>query len=262
MMNSDYPTVLTISGHDPTGGAGIQADIETITSLGCHACSIITALTVQDTRNVSKIIPQSPKDLSDQFHRLAADIQIDVIKIGLLGSLDAAIAVHDILSENNDLTVVLDPVLAAGDGSQLSDKELIDAIKSLLIPATTVLTPNSLEAHRLIPNAVDLRDCGLSLLLLGCDYVLITGAHENSLMVTNTLFGDSQTLGSLSWERLPYSYHGSGCTLAASIAAMIAQGLTPTAAVKNAQEFTWNALKSGFKPGKGQYIPNRLFRIR
>jgi hydroxymethylpyrimidine/phosphomethylpyrimidine kinase len=129
-----------------------------------------------------------------------------------------------------------------------------------LLPYTTVLTPNSEEARRLT-GLVDLMECGLSLLEKSCEYVLITGAHETTPEVNNQLFHDGRCYETYSWNRLPYSYHGSGCTLAASIAALLAQGLDSLQAITEAQEYTWNSLASAYQPGKGQYIPNRLFWV-
>ena len=127
-----------------------------------------------------------------------------------------------------------------------------------MLPCTTVLTPNSDEVRRLT-GLKDLTECGISLLEQGCAYVLITGSHEDTPEVSNRLFHDGNCIETYAWNRLPHSYHGSGCTLAASIAALLAQGLDVLDAISEAQEFTWNALQAGFKPGKGQHIPNRFF---
>jgi hydroxymethylpyrimidine/phosphomethylpyrimidine kinase len=260
MPSPSRPVVLCFSGHDPSGGAGIQADIETIASHQCHAASVITALTEQDTKNVTKLIPQNPDDMVSQANTLLADIPIKVIKIGLLGHPETALAVHRIIQQHPNIPVILDPILAAGGGMDLSGDSLINTVRNFLLPNSTVLTPNSDEARRLT-GLDDLTDCGLSLLAQGCDYVLITGTHESSPEVSNRLFHNGKCIETYTWTRLPYSYHGSGCTLAASIAALMAQGLDALDAITEAQEFTWNALQAGFKPGKGQHIPNRLFWV-
>jgi hydroxymethylpyrimidine/phosphomethylpyrimidine kinase len=253
-------TVLSFSGHDPSGGAGVQADIETISGHQCHSVSIITALTEQDTQNVTKLIPQDPDHIVSQAKFLLADIPVRAIKIGLLGHPETALAVHSILQQHPNIPVVFDPVLAAGGGTDLSSKDLIKTIRDFLLPCTTVLTPNSDEARRLT-GLKNLTECGLDLLQQGCDYVLITGTHESTPEVSNQLFHDGKCIETYAWNRLPYSYHGSGCTLAASIAALLAQGLDVMDAINEAQEFTWNALQAGFQPGKGQHIPNRLFWV-
>jgi len=250
--------VLCFSGHDPSGGAGIQADIEAIISHRCHATSIITALTEQDSRNVKKLIPQRPEDILSQAETLLADFKISAFKIGLIGDAGVAKAIAQILRQYPNIPVVLDPVLAAGGGTRLASQQLIDAIVEQLLPLTTVLTPNSEEARRLA-RQTDLMACGHGLQAQGADYVLITGSHEASDLVHNQLFMPDNLRETFNWERLPHSYHGSGCTLASTIAALLAQGLDVFTAVSEAQEFTWQALADAYQPGQGQHNPNRLF---
>lgn len=257
-MNHNRPVVLSFSGHDPSGGAGVQADIETIVSHQCHATSVITALTEQDTHNVKKLIPQRPDDIIAQAQTLLNDIAVDVFKIGLIGHYETAIAINSVLRQYPHIPVVLDPVLAAGGGTDLSSQQLLVTMVDLLLPCTTVLTPNSEEARKLT-GLTDLHECGLKLLELGCDTVLITGTHESTPSVSNQLFHDGRCWETYTWDRLPDSYHGSGCTLAASIAALMAHGLKPLPAVMEAQEYTWNALHAAYVTGKGQHNPNRFF---
>ncbi len=254
------PAVLSFSGHDPSGGAGVQADIETLVSHQCHAVNVITALTEQDTSNISNLIPQDPENIVSQALTLLADIPVKAIKIGLLGHPDIIESIQSILKQHPDIPVIFDPVLAAGGGADLSNDQLITLINELLLPLTTVLTPNSIEARRLT-GLHDLKECGIALLEKGCDYVLITGTHEDSSEVNNQLFHNGQCIETYSWNRLPHSYHGSGCTLAASIAGLIAQGLDVIDAIGEAQEYTWNALANAYQPGKGQHIPNRFFWV-
>lgn len=257
---SDRPIVLCFSGHDPSGGAGVQADIETIVSHQCHAASVITALTEQDSRNVKKLIPQQPGEIVRQAETLLADFSVAAIKIGLIGHHETAAAIHQILSRHPRIPVVLDPVLAAGGGTAMADQDLLDAIIDLLLPLTTVLTPNSDEARRLAKQQ-DLNDCGHSLQIQGAEYVLITGSHEASDLVHNRLFMPEGKTETFNWERLPHSYHGSGCTLASAIAALLAQGLDAFTAIAEAQEFTWQSLAAAYRSGQGQHNPNRLFWV-
>ena len=252
------PVVLSFSGHDPSGGAGVQADIETIISHQCHACSVITALTEQDSSNVKKLIPQKPQDIIDQAHTVLNDYKVKAIKIGLIGHPETASAIQSILIQYPHIPVILDPVLAAGGGTSLANEQLIDIIIERLLPLTTILTPNSEEA-RLLAKKTDLSDCGQVLLDKGSEYVLITGTHEQSTTVNNQLFQTNDKTETFSWDRLKENYHGSGCTLASSIAALIAHGLDPFTAISEAQEYTWNALASAYHPGRGQFNPNRLF---
>lgn len=257
-MNPTRPVVLCFSGHDPSGGAGVQADIETIISHRCHAASVITALTEQDSRNVKKLLPQQADDIISQAETLLNDFNVAAIKIGLIGHQDSALAICHILQKCPGIPVVLDPVLAAGGGTDMAGQALITTVLEKLLPLTTVLTPNSEEARRLA-GVDDLTDCGRLLQAKGAQNVLITGTHEGSELVHNRLFMPDNLSETFNWERLPYSYHGSGCTLASAIAALLAQGLDIFTAVNEAQEFTWQALAAAYQPGQGQHNPNRLF---
>jgi hydroxymethylpyrimidine/phosphomethylpyrimidine kinase len=257
-QNRARPVVFSFSGHDPSGGAGIQADIETVASHHCHSVGVVTALTEQDTRNVKKLIPQKPEDIISQAETLLDDLAVAVFKIGLIGHHDTACALATVLKQHPNIPVVLDPILAAGGGTSLANDDLIKAVIDLLLPQTTVLTPNSEEARKLT-GLTDLTECGLKLLELGCQFVLITGTHEDTTVVSNLLFHDSRLWETYHWDRLPASYHGSGCTLASSIAALMAQGLAALPAIEEAQEYVWNSLQDGFQPGSGQHIPNRFF---
>lgn len=253
------PVVLVFGGNDPTGGAGIQADIEATLSMGCHAAPVITAITVQDTANVMRFETVEPGILIEQARAVLEDMPVSCFKIGMVGSVELAEAIHSILVDYQNIPVVLDPVLRAGGGTSLADEELADAMVELLFPFVTVLTPNSHEARLLAPEADNLDACAQELLETGCEFVLITGTHENTPMVINHLYANHQLLESFQWERLPHSYHGSGCTLASSIAGLLAQGLEPFSAIHEAQEYTWESLKNGYRVGMGQFIPNRLF---
>ncbi|MDX1656289.1 MAG: hydroxymethylpyrimidine/phosphomethylpyrimidine kinase [Candidatus Competibacteraceae bacterium] len=253
------PVVMALAGNDPSGGAGLQADIEAIVSMGCHAAPVVTTLTVQDTRDIKEILPLTPGFIAAQARAVLEDMPVAAIKIGLIGSVEGVEAIHTLLIDYPDIPVVLDPVLASGGGTELADQEIIEALRTLLLPQTTVLTPNGQEARRLAPEADTLDACAMALLERGCRYVLITGAHENTPQVINRLYGNERLLETTAWERLPGSYHGSGCTLASAIAGLIAQGQEMASAIQQAQEYTWEALRGGYRIGMGQHIPNRLF---
>ena len=263
------PIVLSFAANDPTGGAGIQADMLTIASMGCHPSSIVTAITVQDTTGVEDVMPLDPEWVSDQARLVLEDMPIHAFKIGLLGSVEIIAAIAEIVSDYPQIPLVMDPVLTSGRGDELANEEMIDAMYELLLPQVTILTPNSLEARHLAQqendsneSKLDLSLCADRLLQVGCEYVLVTGTHENTTQVTNTLYGSNGIVRSDVWERLNYTYHGSGCTLASAIAASLANGLSVIESVIEAQNYTWHALRAGFRPGMGQYIPNRLFWIR
>ena len=256
-MPNPPPVVLCFSGHDPTGGAGLQADIETLSLLGCRPCTVVTALTAQDTTNVSAILPQDKADFLQQARLVIADLPVSAVKIGLLGSSAIALAVTGLLTgELAGVPVVLDPVLAAGGGKALAREDLISIIQNQLLPLTFVATPNIPEARQLAGGRVSPADCAAALLRLGCQQVLITGTHDTGGAVVNRLYGP-QGMRSWEWPRLPHEYHGSGCTLASALAAGLAKGLTIEEACFQAQQFTWKALQTGFRLGKGQWLPNR-----
>ncbi len=259
-MSIYLPIVLSFSGHDPCGGAGVQADIETIRSHHCHSCSVITALTEQDSHNVKQIIPQAAENIVRQAQTVLADLPVAVIKIGLIGHADTALAIVQILQQYPHIPVVLDPILAAGGGKALADEHLTDIIAQQLTPLTTVLTPNSLEARRL-SGRQSLAECGAALLTQGAKHVLITGAHEDSAQVQNHLYNADGTTQTYHWDRLPGHYHGSGCTLASAVAALLALGLDAETAIHEAQDFTWQALEVAYRTGSGQLNPNRLFWV-
>jgi hydroxymethylpyrimidine/phosphomethylpyrimidine kinase len=187
---------------------------------------------------------------------------VNAFKLGLLTSTEMVEAVHSVLQDYPNIPVVIDPVLASGNGSVLSDDDIVAAMTELLLPQATVLTPNSLEARTLAPSADTLDACAMAILEHGVEFVLITGAHENTPTVKNTLYANHRVMETFTWDRLEGSFHGSGCTLAASIAGLLAQGLEPFTAIHEAQEYTWQALAEGYRIGMGQQIPNRLFWAR
>ena len=266
-MPSPPPIVLTFAASDPTGGAGLQADLLTLASMGCHPLSVVTALTVQDTRGVEGMLAIEAEWVADQARRLLEDMPVAAFKLGVLGSAENVTVVAEIVSDYPDVPVILDPVLASGRGDALANEDLVDALRELLVPQASVLTPNSIEARRLAEMDDDVEEPGLEesaqrLLALGCEYVLVTGTHEATVDVVNRLYGHEGMVREDRWQRLPGSYHGSGCTLASAIAAAIANGLETPEAVREAQEYTWQALAGGFRPGMGQLLPDRFFWAR
>jgi hydroxymethylpyrimidine/phosphomethylpyrimidine kinase len=241
----------------------------TLASMGCHPVSVVTAITVQDTMGVDGMLPIDGEWVSDQARCILEDMPVAAFKIGVLGSLEAVAAVAEVVSDYPEIPLILDPVLASGRGDELASEDMLAAIRELLIPQTTIVTPNSLEARRLAAEDVDdgednpdLAECARRILASGCEYVLITGTHENTPEVVNTLYGKSGVVRTDNWPRLSGSYHGSGCTLASAIAAMLANGLDLPEAVREAQEYTWQTLRRAYRPGMGQFLPDRLFWAR
>lgn len=257
------PIVLAFAATDPSGGAGLQADVLTLASMGCHPLSVVTAVTIQDTMGVEAVMALDAEWIADQARCVLEDMPVAAFKVGMLGSIENIAAIAEVVSDYPEIPLILDPVLASGRGDELVTDEMVSALRELLVPQSTIITPNSIEARRLAQEEgeedIDLAECARRLLATGCEYVLITGTHENTTQVINTLYGQDGVVRSDSWERLPGSYHGSGCTLASAIAATIANGLSISDAVQDAQEYTWQTLKAAFRPGMGQHIPDRLF---
>ena len=260
------PAVLTFAASDPTSGAGIQADLLALASMGCYPLSVITAITVQDTAGVESFLPIDPDWVADQARCLLEDMPVAAFKMGMLGSTEIVTMVAEVVSDYPDVPLVLDPVLASGRGDEFAGEDMILAIRELLVPQSTVITPNIPELRRLAGEEdneeAGLAECAQKLLDSGCEYVLVTGTHDSTPEVVNTLYHRGGVLRSDSWQRLPGSYHGSGCTLAAALAANLARGLDIGDAVYEAQDYTWQALSHAFRPGMGQYLPDRFFWAR
>lgn len=285
------PIVLAFAGTDPTGGAGIQADLLTLASMGCHALTVVTVVTVQDTAGVEGVLAMDSDWVVDQARLVLEDMPVVAFKVGLVGSVENIAAIAEVVADYPDIPLILDPVLASGRGDELASEDMISALCELLLPQTTIITPNSQEARRLARaqrlhesdddsddggegkdgerdggdepvDDPDLDECARRILKLGCEYVLITGTHENTPQVINTLYNEQGVVRTDTWERLPGTYHGSGCTLASAIAAMLANGLDIPQAVREAQEYTWQSLAAGFRPGMGQLLPDRFFWAR
>jgi len=256
------PAVLVFAGLDPTGGAGIQADIEAIGAMGGHALPVATAITAQDTRDVKSCTALSAVSIIEQARAVLGDIKVDAFKVGLTGSIEAIAAIHTILKGYEGIPVVIDPVCASGAGTPLTDDEQIDAMVSLLLPLATVITPNTIEARLLTPEADSLNAAAQELLSYGPEFVLLTGTHDASPTIVHRLYADRRLVQSFPCERLPGSYHGSGCTLSSAIAALLGHGLEPLAAIGEALDYTLGTLRHATPMGKGQLIPHRLFRSR
>lgn len=259
------PVVLTFAASDPTSGAGLQADLLALASMGCYPLSVVTALTVQDTAGVESVLPIDPDWVADQARCVLEDMPVAAFKMGVLGSTEIVTLVAEVVSDYPDIPLVLDPVLASGRGDEFASEDMIIAIRELLVPQSTVVTPNIPELRRLAEDDegdMELSECAQHLLDAGCEYVLVTGTHDSTAEVVNTLYHRGGVLRSDTWRRLPGSFHGSGCTLAAALAANLARGLDIADAVYEAQDYTWQALSRAYRPGMGQHIPDRLFWAR
>lgn len=253
---SPAPSVLFIGGHDPTGGAGIQADIEAAIAHQCRAYALVTCLTAQDSHNVHAIYAQQAEHFRAQATALLNDITPDWIKLGMIGDIGLAQEITHLVRQIKK-PVVFDPVLAAGGGHALASDVLIDQFRQHILPLTDLLTPNRAEARRLTGQH-DLQAAVADLLACGCHYVLLTGADESQGgQVINTLYGAGDARH-FTWPKLPHVYHGSGCTLASACACQLAHGAPIEEAVYTAQAFTWRSLRDAEQTGSGQHLPRRL----
>ena len=262
-MEAKQPVLLTINSHDPSGGAGVVADVETANSLGCHCVSAITALNVRDTRNFKDRQSTSSSLLIEQVRVALEDSTVTAIKIGDVATIAQAEVIHTILDEYDQIPVVLDPVLHHG----ASDGDVADAVRMLLLPRAS-LAIMSTEHIATLSNCGDsVGACVQELLEFGCPQILATvvpanathGAHNK---ITNRLYSTRGLVKEYLWDALPQTFHGAGSTLSAAVTAYLAHGFDLQEALQQGQQFTWQALKHARRVGMGGLIPDRLFWCR
>lgn len=253
------PVVLVFSYLDPSGGSGLQADIETLFSLGCHCTPVATAIAARDTQNVKDYTACPTTLVVEQARAVLEDTPVAAIKVGLTGCLENIIAIHTLLTDYPDIPVIFHPVLSDIGATSVVDTEILTAMYTLLCPLTSILTPNSNDLQKLSLGADTIDACAQKLMEVGCQYILHTGTHDVKQSVVNTLYGERNILKSYSWERLPFEYLGSGCTLSAAIAGLLALGDNVVDAIGKAQQYTWQALQHAYRIGMGAPIPNRAY---
>ncbi len=246
--------MLAIAGSDSSGGAGIQADLRTIAAHGLHGLSVITAVTAQNSRAVQSVHPVPPRQLRAQLDAVFADFDVAAVKIGMLGTVAAVDVVADYLKQIGARHVVLDPVLVATSGAALLTSRALARLRSQLIPLVELLTPNLPEAEALLGRRLrsnrDIRGAGEDLLALGARAVLLKGGHRGGRDVCDYLFVDG-SVTSFSHARLPGSVRGTGCTLAAAIAAGLAAKLPLRDAVAQAEQFLQREMRRAYRAGRG-----------
>jgi hydroxymethylpyrimidine/phosphomethylpyrimidine kinase len=246
---------LTIAGSDPTGGAGIQQDLKTFAASGVWGLSAIAAVTVQDTHGVSTWEAVKPSLVRAQIDGVLNDIGCDAAKTGMLGTAENVEAVAKAVADHSIQALVVDPVLAAGGGSSLAGEGFLEALRELLLPRATLITPNVLEAAALARLAVETLDeqkeVAVALAALGPDAVLVTGGHIEGPRVTDVLFAEGE-LHELRSDRLDTgAVHGTGCALSAAITACIAKGSGVEEAVRTARVAVVDAIARAKRLGKG-----------
>jgi hydroxymethylpyrimidine/phosphomethylpyrimidine kinase len=238
---------LTIAGSDSSGGAGIQADLKTFSALGVYGASVITALTAQNTMRVEAVHVVPPDFVLSQMRAVAADLEVDAIKIGMLATGPVIESVAEGLKEFAGVPVVLDPVMIAASGDPLLDPEAVDALRSILIPLATLITPNLAEAAALLAssparNEYEMGMQAWKLKEAGAQSVLIKGGHSEGPTATDILFDGTEPISFEAPRAETRNTHGTGCTLSAAIAAELAKGASLTEAVASAKEFVTAAI--------------------
>lgn len=257
-MEAKQPVLLTINSHDPSGGAGVVADVETANSLGCHCVSAVTALNVRDTQSCKDRHSTDASLLIEQVRVALEDSTVTAIKIGDVATVAQAEIIHTILGEYRDIPVVLDPVLHHG----AADGDVAAAVRLLLLPRAS-LSIMSTEHIATLSNCGDsVGACVQELLEFGCPHILTTTMHSADNKIANRLYSTRGLIKEYLWDALPQIFHGAGSTLSAAVAAYLAHGFDLHEALQQGQHFTWQALKHARRVGMGGLIPDRLFWCR
>lgn len=253
------PTVLCFSGLDPSGGAGLQADIEAIGQSGAHTAIACTALTIQNSQQVFGFEATSKELLLAQANAVVGDLPIKCVKSGMLGTTDNITALAEFLRQHPDYQYVLDPVLVANSGGSLGDQATLVKAFVELIPLATVITPNTVEL-RALTGIDDIEQATQKLFEMGAKAVLVKGGHEDTPdHIRNVLYADGKMIAESHCTRLDGQYHGSGCSLASFIAGRLALGDSLKIAVQHAETWLFGVLKNAETPvPNGQKIPKRF----
>ncbi len=249
---AERPVVLVVGGLDPSGGAGLAADIQSVTVLGAHPAPVASLVTVQDTRALARMEPLAPEWVAAQAAAVLADMPVAAIKLGALGTAGIGTAVAGLLERYPDIPVVTDPVLAASAGGALAGLELIAVYRGRILPRSVLATPNRHELEALAPG-----DGAAELLALGLPACLVTGGEGHGERILHELHTSEGIELVPGGPRRTGSFHGSGCTLASAIAARIARGDALLDAVVAGDAFVQHAIGQAFRPGGGQAVPGR-----
>jgi len=246
-----YYKVLTIAGSDSSGGAGLQADMKTFSALGCYGMSVVTALTAQNTRGVTSVHAVPAAFVEDQLEAVFSDMGADAVKIGMLYSVDVVETVAGQLKKHAAKNVVLDPVMSAQSGDRLVQDKAIAAVKDLLMPLATVVTPNVPEAsvflNRRIHTPEDMRKAAIQLASCGAESILLKGGHLDGSDSTDVFYicREDRFIVLEAKRIATRNNHGTGCTISSAIASYLARGLSLEKAVKQAKEYLTKAIRAG-----------------
>lgn len=301
--------MLCFATSDATAGSGLQSDVLTLASMGCHPLSVVAAISVRDTRGIEELLALDAEAVDSQARALLEDIPVQAFKLGMLGSVENVAAIAEILSDYPDVPLVLEPALSVVDGEEAAGEDMLAALAELVLPQVTVLVASRSEVLQLAAltpaedgddeggefvdaddfgalgeifeggetadaddlgdedageedDALSLADAIARVLGRGVEYVLLTGAGEPGPQLINVLVGREGVVRTDAWERLPGRFLGAGATLAAALVGALAHGMAVAEAVREAQEFTWQALSSAYRPGMGMALPDRFFWAR
>lgn len=266
-MKKRYKRALSIAGFDGSGGAGIQADLKTFSALGCYGMTVLTALPVQNTQGVRSIYEISLQCIEEQIRALFEDVGVDVVKIGMLHRAEIVEVVVNLLREYEPLDVIVDPVMVAKSGDRLLKQEAVLALKEMLLPITTVLTPNIPEAEDLlnkkIVNELEMEDAAREICEMGAEAVVLKGGHREGDFSKDCLWYEGKAHWFSSERIKTKNTHGTGCTFSAAIAALIAQGKDVIEATRGAKNYLTEALRSGaeYQLGCGNGPVNHFYKI-
>jgi hydroxymethylpyrimidine kinase/phosphomethylpyrimidine kinase len=257
---------LSIAGSDSGAGAGIQADLKTFSALGVYGCTAITAITAQNTKKVAEIFEISPSMVEQQIRSIMTDMRPNAIKIGMVYSIPIIEAVYRSLEKKSKIPVVLDPILAAGTGAKLLRTEAYKSFISNLIPSSTLITPNRMEAEKLADMTIktenDANEAARKIKKLGAENVIVKGGHFGSAHVTDVLLDSKDNIIKFTNPRLEIKeVHGSGCNFSSAVTAYLARGMTLTEACKMANEYVHTAIRNAITIGSGLPIANPLSTI-
>ena len=269
-LNNLQKTVLVIAGSDPSGGAGIQADLKTLTSFGVYGMTAITALTEQNSNGVFDILEIPIDFVVKQINCCLSDIDANAVKIGMLHSADLISAVLEALFNNNivsnkKVNIVLDPVMVAKGGHKLLKENAIDALKNFIKVVQPILTPNIPEAEILtgikINNLKDMKNVGKEIINLGASHVILKGGHMKSRVMTDLLINSSEIYSIETSKIITNHTHGTGCTMASALSASLAKSIDIRQSFEIAHKYVNNAIKTNPKFGSGNGPINHCFNI-
>jgi hydroxymethylpyrimidine/phosphomethylpyrimidine kinase len=268
VQNQTSPLILTFGPTDPVGAVGIQADLASFAAMGCHGLSVITSLFIGDTARIEDTQIIDSDWVADQARVVLEDMPVAAFKVGAVGSIENVSAIAEIVSDYPDIPLIFDPFLSSLPDQGPDGEDMLMATRELLIPQTTVLVLSAVELARIAetwrePSEEDMMAVdAMRLIEMGCEYVFVTGTPSDLTDVANTLFDESGVIRHDNWQRISGSYSGAGGTLAATIAALLANGLDVPEAVFEAQEFTIASIANAQRLGMGKLVLDRYFWAR